>query len=102
MTNIRTYHGWWDTSLTDRRNERALRSAFVAAIAVWATAFLLAVMCGQLPEPLAERSGAWDYKFALAIQALFPAGRTAPRLGLALIATSVRFFAFNFLIIFRT
>jgi hypothetical protein len=44
MTSIRTYHGWWDTSLTDRRNERALLSAFVAAIAVWAAAFLLAVI----------------------------------------------------------
>jgi hypothetical protein len=45
---------------------------------------------------------AWDYAFALAIQALLPAGRAAPRLGCALIATSVRFFAFNFFIIFRT
>jgi hypothetical protein len=44
MRNIRTYDGWWDTSLTDRRNERALFSAFVAAIAVWAAAFLLAVI----------------------------------------------------------
>jgi hypothetical protein len=44
MTNMRAYHGWWDTSLSDRRNERALLSAFVAAIAVWAAAFLLAVI----------------------------------------------------------
>jgi hypothetical protein len=44
MRNIRTYDGWWDTSLTDRRNERALLSAFVAAIAVWAGVFLLAVI----------------------------------------------------------
>jgi hypothetical protein len=44
MRNIRTYDGWWDTSLTDRRNERALLSAFVAAIAVWAAVFLLAVI----------------------------------------------------------
>ena len=65
--------------------------------------------CSQSSEPAGNRKNrwrnalaAWDYKFALAIQALFPAGRTAPRLGLALIATSVRFFAFNFLIIFRT
>ena len=44
MRNIRTYDGWWDASLTDRRNERALLSAFVAAIAVWAAVFLLAVI----------------------------------------------------------
>ena len=44
MRNIRTYDGWWDTSLTDRRNERALLSAFVAAIAVWAAVFLLGVI----------------------------------------------------------
>jgi hypothetical protein len=41
MANIRTYRGWWDTSPFDERNERALLSAFVATIAVWATAFLL-------------------------------------------------------------
>ena len=41
MASIRTYEGWWDISLLDERNERALLSAFVAAIAVWATAFLL-------------------------------------------------------------
>jgi hypothetical protein len=60
MTNMRTYDGWWDTSLTDRRNERALLSAFVAAIAVWAAAFLLAIIwaCGQSQEPSAERSTA--------------------------------------------
>ena len=44
MANIPIYAGWWDTSLTDRRNERALLSAFVAAIAVWTAAFLLAVI----------------------------------------------------------
>ena len=41
MASIRTYEGWWDLSLLDEKNERALLSAFVAAIAVWATAFLL-------------------------------------------------------------
>jgi hypothetical protein len=40
MASIRTYDGWWDICLLDERNERALLSAFVAAIAVWATAFL--------------------------------------------------------------
>ena len=44
MTSLRTYDGWSDTFLTDRRNERALLSAFVAAIAVWAAAFLFAVI----------------------------------------------------------
>ena len=44
MTNKRTYNDWWDISLTDRRNERALLSAFVAAVAVWAAAFLLAAI----------------------------------------------------------
>ena len=34
MANIRAYEGWWDTSLVDERNERALLSAFIAAIAV--------------------------------------------------------------------
>jgi hypothetical protein len=34
MVNIRTYDGWSHTSLTDRKNERALLSAFVAAIAI--------------------------------------------------------------------
>jgi hypothetical protein len=43
MASIRTYRGWWDTSTFDERNERALLSAFVAAIAAWATAFLLAL-----------------------------------------------------------
>jgi hypothetical protein len=41
MASIRTYRGWWDTSPFEERNERALLSAFVAAIAVWAAAFLL-------------------------------------------------------------
>ena len=41
MASIRTYEGWWDICLLDERNERALLSAFVAAIAVWATAFLV-------------------------------------------------------------
>jgi hypothetical protein len=44
MTSIRTYEGWWDLSLIDDRNERALISAYVAAIAVWATAFLIALI----------------------------------------------------------
>ena len=43
MTKIHTYEGWWDLSLIDNRNERALLSAFVAVIAVWATAFLFAL-----------------------------------------------------------
>jgi hypothetical protein len=69
MTNIRTYDGWCDTSLTDRKNERALLSAFVAVIVVWAAAFLLAVIwaCGQSQEPLAERStalSASNFQFA--------------------------------------
>jgi hypothetical protein len=41
MASIHTNEGWWDASLLDERNERALLSAFVAAIADWATAFLL-------------------------------------------------------------
>jgi hypothetical protein len=40
----RAYEGWWDTSLIEGRNERALLSAFVAAIAVWATVFLFALL----------------------------------------------------------
>jgi hypothetical protein len=44
MASICTNEGWWDASLIDERNERALLSAFVAAIAVWATAFLLALV----------------------------------------------------------
>jgi hypothetical protein len=43
MANIRAYEGWWGTSLLDERNERALLSAFVAAIAVWVTVFLVAL-----------------------------------------------------------
>jgi hypothetical protein len=39
--NIRAYEGWWDTSLIDQRNERALLSAFVA---VWATAVVFALV----------------------------------------------------------
>jgi hypothetical protein len=41
MAGMRTYEGWWDLSLVDERTERALFSAFVAAVLVWATAFLL-------------------------------------------------------------
>jgi hypothetical protein len=41
MTNNGTYEGWWDRSLIDPRNERALLSAFVAAIAAWSVIFLL-------------------------------------------------------------
>ena len=41
MVDMRAYEGWWDLSLIDERNERALSLAFVAAIVVWATAFLL-------------------------------------------------------------
>jgi hypothetical protein len=40
MASIRSYEGWWDVSLIDDRNERALLSAFVA---VWATIFLFAL-----------------------------------------------------------
>jgi hypothetical protein len=36
MVSIRAYEGWWDKSLVDKRNEQALLSAFVPAIAVWA------------------------------------------------------------------
>jgi hypothetical protein len=42
MNSIRSYKGWWDLSLIDDRNERALLSAFVAVVAVWATIFLFA------------------------------------------------------------
>ena len=41
MADIRTYEGWWDESLIDPRNERALLSAFVAALVVWAAAFAI-------------------------------------------------------------
>ena len=41
MASIHTYEDWWDLSLIDDRNERPLLSAFVAIIAVWATAVLL-------------------------------------------------------------
>jgi hypothetical protein len=44
MTNIHTYNGWWDLSLIDDRNEPRLLSAFVAIIAVWAMAFLFALV----------------------------------------------------------
>jgi hypothetical protein len=44
MASIRTSRGWWNTSPFDEKNERALLSAFVAAIVVWATAFLLALV----------------------------------------------------------
>jgi hypothetical protein len=43
MSRIRTYEGWWDLSLLDERNERALLSAFIAAIVVWAIALQLAL-----------------------------------------------------------
>ena len=44
MPNSDTYEGWWDLSLIDPRNERALLAAFVAAIAVWAVILLLDVV----------------------------------------------------------
>jgi hypothetical protein len=43
MVSTRTYEGWWDLSLIDERNERPLHAAFVAVVAVWATAVLLAL-----------------------------------------------------------
>ena len=43
MASIHSYEGWWDLSLIDDRNERALFSAFVAVVAVWATIFLFAL-----------------------------------------------------------
>ena len=43
MTSIHTYEGWWDLSLIDDRNERALHAAFVAVIAAWGTTFLFAL-----------------------------------------------------------
>ena len=43
MANIHSYEGWWDLSLIDERNERALLSAFVAVVAVWAMTLLFAV-----------------------------------------------------------
>lgn len=44
MASSRTYEGWWDLSLIDERNERPLHAALVAVIAVWATAFLFALV----------------------------------------------------------
>ncbi len=44
MASMRTCEGWWDLSLIDDRNERPLLSAFVAIIAVWAMAFLFALV----------------------------------------------------------
>ena len=44
MANIHSYEGWWDLSLIDDRNERALLSAFVAVVAVWATVVLLTLV----------------------------------------------------------
>ena len=44
MASIRTYRGWWDKSPFEERNERALLSAFIATIASWGTAFLLALV----------------------------------------------------------
>jgi hypothetical protein len=44
MPSIRRYEDWWDLSVIDERNERPLQAAFVAVIAVWATAFLLALV----------------------------------------------------------
>jgi hypothetical protein len=38
------YEGWWDLTLLDERNERALLSAFVAAIVVWAIVLQLALV----------------------------------------------------------
>jgi len=43
MTGIRRYEDWWETTLIDERNERALLSAFIATIVSWGTAFLLAL-----------------------------------------------------------
>ena len=43
MANFNSYEGWWDLSLIDDRNERALLSAFVAVVVVWATTFLFAL-----------------------------------------------------------
>jgi hypothetical protein len=44
MASILIYECSWDESLLDPRNERALLSAFLAAIAVWAATFLLTVI----------------------------------------------------------
>jgi hypothetical protein len=44
LASIHTYDGWWDLPLIDDRNERALLAAFVAVIAVWATAVLFALV----------------------------------------------------------
>jgi len=44
MTGIRRRNGWDDPEAdkADKEDERALLSAFVAIIAIWAAAFLLA------------------------------------------------------------
>ena len=57
MVSIRTYEGWWDVSLSNPRNERALLSAAVAAIVVWATAFMLAIIWAR--GPIARISWPW-------------------------------------------
>ena len=44
MISSRTYEGWWDLSLIDEQNERLLHATLVAVIAVWATAFLFALV----------------------------------------------------------
>jgi hypothetical protein len=43
QASICTHEVWWDLFLIDDRNERALLSALVAVIAVWATTFLFAL-----------------------------------------------------------
>jgi hypothetical protein len=43
MASTCPYEGWWDLSLIDERNERPFHAAFVAVVAVWAIAVLLAL-----------------------------------------------------------
>ena len=50
MASIHSYEGWWDLSLIDDRNERALLSAFVAVIAVWATTVPVRALLSSFPH----------------------------------------------------
>ena len=63
ITDSRTYEGWWDLSLIDERNERPLHVAFVAVIAIWATAPVRARLSASL---ITEFSALADRLAALA------------------------------------
>jgi hypothetical protein len=70
--------GWWDTVVFDERSERPLLPFLLAAITMWATAFVLAFLSGlplTFPVPVGRPCGAISRLGCASSRLLPPANR---------------------------